>query len=100
MRRFALVLLVLALTGCGSGGGKGGPTGTEPTDVAANQRGLDKQIAYDIGVNTCSQYTLKQAADIYGVKPEAEAIADAVAKDAEDRELREQTRKGCLAAYE
>ncbi len=99
MRRSALLLLVLALAGCGSGGGKGGPGTTQPGDVAANQRELDLQIAYDNGIKACTQYTLKDAAELYGVKAEPKAVADAVAKTEADAELQAQARKGCLDAF-
>ena len=97
--RTTLALLVLAATGCGSGGGEGGPGSTQPADVDANQRELDKQIAYDFCIDTCSNYTLKVAASVYGVRPEPEAVADEVAQNAEDAGSRAETRRGCLDAF-
>jgi hypothetical protein len=97
-----LLLLALALTlaGCGSGGGKSaGEEGTTLADVAANQRDLDKQLAYDYGGKTCIQYSLEEAAELYGVKPEPKALADAVAKTEPDPELSALVRKGCLDAF-
>ncbi len=99
-----VLLLVISLAGCGGGGGGGGGTAggaTEPGNVADQERQLALDNAYDNGLDTCSQYSRKDVAAIYGVKNEPEAIAKAVAVgQAGDPELREQTRKGCLAAFE
>ena len=100
MKRAPLFVLALAVAGCGSGGGGGGGRGTTTLeDVAANQRDLDKTLAYDYGGKTCIQYSLKEGADLYGVKPEPRALADAVAKTEPDPELRELVRQGCLDAF-
>src|SRR5215211_2863820 len=100
MKRAACLLAALALAGCGSGGGGGeGGEGGDTGGVAPNQRELDKQIAYDTGGKTCIQYSLKEAADLYGVKEDPEALAEAVAKAEPDPELRELMRQGCLDAF-
>lgn len=100
MRRAALILGTLALAGCGSGGGGGGGAEANTSaGVAPSQRELDKQIAYDTGGKICIQYTLEEAADLYGVKPEPKALAEAVAKAEPDPELRELMRQGCLDAF-
>ena len=97
---FVALLFALALGGCGSGGGKAGGAGTTTlADVAANQRELDKQLAYDYGGKTCIQYSLEEAAELYGVKPEPKALADAVAKSEPDPELSKLVRQGCLDAF-
>ena len=100
------MLLVSVLAGCGdgNGGGGGGGPATAPAaqtdDVAQNERQLLLDNAFDNGGDTCSQYSRKDLAATYGVKNGPEAIAKAVAAREPDPELREQARKGCLAALE
>jgi hypothetical protein len=95
---------VCALAGCGGGdgGGGGATTGgaTQANDVADNERQLLLDNAFDNGADTCSQYSRKDLAATYGVENEPEAIAKAVAARETDPELREQARKGCLAAFQ
>lgn len=91
------------LAACGGGGGtenRPKPAGgaTQPTDVAENERQLALDNAFDNGGDTCSQYSRKDLAGIYGVPNQPEQIAKAVAAREADAELRERARKGCLAA--
>lgn len=103
MRKRSVLVLALALAGCGGddGGGRGtAGEATRPGNVAEQERQLALDNAYDNGLDTCSQYSRKDIAAIYGVENDPEAIAKAVAVgQAGDPELREQTRRGCLAAF-
>ena len=102
-RLFLLVLLISTLSACGGGEGAGkdsesAGSATQPSDVADNERQLALDNAYDNGGDTCSQYSRKDLAGIYGVPNKPEQIAKAVAAREADAELRKRAREGCLAA--
>lgn len=90
----------MTLAGCGGGDGGTTEVSSAPAPEVGSQRQLDLDNAYDNALDTCSQYAPEVVAEIYGVKNQPEAIAKAVSAQETDPELREQMRKGCLAAFE
>ncbi len=70
------------------------PQGT----VASQERQLELQNVEDNSLDTCSQYPLKELAQIYETKADPDAVADAIAAAQPDAELKAAAKRGCLKA--
>jgi hypothetical protein len=99
VRPIAALAAAAFLAGCGGGsGGEGGTTSVRQGTVASQERQLELQNVEDNSLDTCSQYALKELAQIYKTKVDPEAVADAIAAAQLDAELKAAAKRGCLKA--
>ena len=98
--RLAPVLLASAvlLAGCGGGGGAGGATAGGTSDTSSGAQ----SGAYQGGFEICSDGTVEEIANLYGV-PEgtAEAVAEVIAEAVSGGTPKDATdaTQGCLDAF-
>ena len=93
MLRAAALISVLLLAGCGGGGGGNGNGG--------NKAGgdVEDQLAYDMGFQQCTGFSVQDLASTYNTEPTAEAVAERVANTTPTQpQSRPSIKKGCLEA--
>jgi hypothetical protein len=87
----AILAAILVLAGCGGGGG-GGNGGPDQSGGA-----VEDELAYDMGLQQCKDYSVNDLAATYGTEATPEAVAEAVANTTPAQQgSRADVKKGCL----